>query len=323
MEQARLKIGLVGVGHLGKIHLNCIKQIPELELAGIFDIQNDEKEKVAFESGVHAFASYEELLASCDAVDIVSSTTSHFILADAAIKNNKHCFIEKPVTSTLEEALQLKKLLKVHPVNVQIGHVERFNPSFAAIRPYIKQPRFIEAHRLSTFNPRGRDVSVIHDIMIHDLDLICLLANSPLKDIKANGVSLVSPLPDICNARLEFENGLVCNVTASRISMKQMRKLRIFQEDAYISIDMLEKEAQVIRLLDDYQENTIEIETHRGNKYVSLVNPEIIPVNAILEELKSFCKSIVNKELPEVNLDEGIQVLTLVQAITKQIEENQ
>jgi predicted dehydrogenase len=159
--------------------------------------------------------------------------------------------------------------------------------------------------------------------MIHDLDLICLLANSALKDVKANGVSLVSPLPDICNARLEFENGLVCNVTASRISMKQMRKLRIFQEDAYISIDMMEKEAQVIRLLDDHQENTLEIETHKGNKYISLVNPEIKPVNAILEELKSFYKSIVKAEVPEVNLDEGIQVLGLVQAITKQIEENQ
>ncbi len=323
MEQSKLKIGLVGVGHLGKIHLKCIQQLPEFELVGIYDIQSKEKEKVAYEHGVRAFSNYDELLQLCDAVDIVSSTSSHFELAEQAIRREKHCFIEKPVTATLEEAVALRELVKLHPVNVQIGHVERFNPSFAAIRPYIKQPKFIEAHRLSSFNPRGRDVSVIHDIMIHDLDLICLLANSPLKEVKANGVSLVSPLPDICNARLEFESGLVCNVTASRISMKQMRKLRIFQEDAYISIDMLEKEAQVIRLLDDNQENTIEIETHKGNKYISLVNPEIKPVNAILEELKSFCKSIVNEEVPEVNLDEGIQVLGLVQAITKQIEENQ
>lgn len=323
MDGGKIKIGLVGVGHLGKIHLKCIQQIPEFELVGVYDIHQEEKEKVAKEHGVTAFTAYDDLLSSCEAVDIVSSTSSHFQLAEAAIKSNRHCFIEKPVTSTLEEALSLKNLLKDHPVNVQIGHVERFNPSFAAIRPYIKNPRFIEAHRLSSFNPRGRDVSVIHDIMIHDLDLICLLANSALKEVKANGVSLVSPLPDICNARLEFENGLVCNVTASRISMKQMRKLRIFQEDAYISIDMMEKEAQVIRLLDENQENTLEIETHKGNKYISLVNPEIKPVNAILEELKSFYKSIVKAEVPEVNLDEGIQVLGLVQAITKQIEENQ
>ncbi len=323
MNESKLNIALAGVGHLGKIHLKCIQQIDSLNLSGIYDKHVELAEKVAYDFNVPLFYTYEDLLNSCDAVDIVTSTSSHFELAKKAIESDKHCFIEKPVTADLEEAIQLRELLFKHKVCLQIGHVERFNPSFAAIRDYIKNPKFIEAHRLSSFNPRGRDVSVIHDIMIHDLDLICLLAKSPLKDVKANGVSLVSPLPDICNARLEFENGLVCNVTASRISMKQMRKLRIFQEDAYISIDMLDKEAQVIRLLDEYQDNTIELETHKGNKYISLVNPEITPVNAISEELKSFYKSIVNDEVPEVNLEEGIQVLTLVQAITKQIEESQ
>lgn len=320
---ARLKIGLAGTGHLGKIHLKCILENPDLELKGFYDLSPETRQKIASEYGIKAFESYDELISNCDAIDIVSSTSSHFELAQDAIKQNKHCFIEKPVTSSLEEATFLKNLLKEHPVKIQIGHVERFNPSFAAIRPFIKEPKFIEAHRLSSFNPRGRDVSVVHDIMIHDLDLICLMAKSEVKDIKANGVSLVSPLPDICNARIEFENGLVCNVTASRISMKQMRKIRIFQEDAYISCDLLEKEAQVIRLLDEYQDNTLEIETHKGNKYISLVNPEIKTVNAIAEELKSFYKSIVTDDMPEVNLDEGIQALALVQAITKQIETNQ
>ena len=320
---ARLKIGLAGTGHLGKIHLKCILENPDLELIGFYDLSPETRQKIASEYGIKAFESYDELISNCDAIDIVSSTSSHFELAQDAIKQNKHCFIEKPVTSSLEEATFLKNLLKEHPVKIQIGHVERFNPSFAAIRPFIKEPKFIEAHRLSSFNPRGRDVSVVHDIMIHDLDLICLMAKSEVKDIRANGVSLVSPLPDICNARIEFENGLVCNVTASRISMKQMRKIRIFQEDAYISCDLLEKEAQVIRLLDEYQDNTLEIETHKGNKYISLVNPEIKTVNAIAEELKSFYKSIVTDDMPEVNLDEGIQALALVQAITKQIETNQ
>ncbi|MBK7359260.1 MAG: Gfo/Idh/MocA family oxidoreductase [Saprospiraceae bacterium] len=320
---ARLKIGLAGTGHLGKIHLKCILENPDLELKGFYDLSPETRQKIASEYGIKAFESYDELISNCDAIDIVSSTSSHFELAQDAIKQNKHCFIEKPVTSSLEEATFLKNLLKEHPVKIQIGHVERFNPSFAAIRPFIKEPKFIEAHRLSSFNPRGRDVSVVHDIMIHDLDLICLMAKSEVKDIKANGVSLVSPLPDICNARIEFENGLVCNVTASRISMKQMRKIRIFQEDAYISCDLLEKEAQVIRLLDEYQDNTLEIETHKGNKYISLVNPEIKTVNAIAEELKSFYKSIVTDDMPEVNLDEGIQALALVQAITKQIETKQ
>lgn len=318
-----LRIGLAGAGHLGKIHLKCLLQIPEWNCIGFYDLSPETRKSVSEEFQLPAFDSFEEMVEACDAVDIVSSTSSHHALAAYAIARDKHCFIEKPVTSTMEEALHLQELCKQHPVNIQIGHVERFNPSFAAIRPYIHQPKFIEAHRLSSFNPRGRDVSVIHDVMIHDLDLICLLAKSPVKEIRASGVSLVSPLPDICNARIEFENGLICNVTASRISMKQMRKLRIFQEDAYISIDMLEKEAQVIRLLDEKQEDTLEIDTHKGPRYISLVNPEIKPVNAILEELKSFYKSIVTKEVPEVNLDEGIQALSLVQAITKQIEDNQ
>ncbi len=319
----KLKIGLIGAGHLGKIHIKCIQENPDFDFIGFYDVASETRDSVALEYGLKAFSHVEDLVNDCDALDIVSSTSSHFELAQYAISQNKHCFIEKPVTSTLEQALQLKSILQTHPVKIQIGHVERFNPSFAAIRPFIKQPKFIEAHRLSSFNPRGRDVSVVHDIMIHDLDLICLMAKSEVKDIKANGVSLVSPLPDICNARIEFENGLVCNVTASRISMKQMRKIRIFQEDAYISIDLLEKEAQVIRLLDDYQENTLEIETHKGQKFISLVNPEIKTVNAIAEELKSFYKSIVTDTIPEVNLDEGIQALALVDAITKQIESNQ
>ncbi len=319
----RLRIGLLGAGHLGKIHLKCIQQIPEWELVGFYDINPETREQVAREYNVKAYTDYDELIKDCEALDIVSSTSAHAELASAVIRNNKHCFIEKPLAASLEEALQIEALCKLHPVKVQIGHIERFNPSFAAIKPYIKNPKFIEAHRLSSFNPRGRDVSVVHDVMIHDLDLICLLTESAVKEIRANGVSLVSPLPDICNARIEFEDGLVCNVTASRISMKQMRKLRIFQEDAYISIDMLEKEAQVIRLLDEKAEDTLEIETYKGNKFISLVNPEIKNLNAIVEELKSFYNCIVMDTLPEVNLQEGIRVMSLVQAITKQIESNQ
>ncbi|MBK8955357.1 MAG: Gfo/Idh/MocA family oxidoreductase [Saprospiraceae bacterium] len=323
MSSEKLKIGLLGAGHLGKIHLKCLMELPQWDLVGFYDISAQTRAEVEKLFGLKAFDNVEALIEKCDALDIVSSTSAHASLATSAIKARKHCFIEKPVSSTLEEAIELQKLSESYKVNVQIGHVERFNPSFAAVRPFIKNPRFIEAHRLSSFNPRGRDVSVVHDIMIHDLDLICLMANSPLKDLKANGVSLVSPLPDICNARIEFESGLVCNVTASRISMKQMRKLRIFQEDAYISLDMLDKEAQVIRLVDEPQDNTIEIDTHKGMKYISLVQPEIKNFNAIVEELKSFHKSIVNDEVPEVNLLEGIQVMTLVQAITKQIDQNQ
>ncbi len=323
MSDQRLSIGLLGAGHLGKIHLKCLLELPQWNVVGFYDPNPLIRSDVQQLFGIRAYDNEDELIGLCDALDIVSSTTAHAGLAMKILKAGKHCFIEKPVTSTVEEAEQLLLLSRESNVNVQIGHVERFNPSFAAVRPYIKNPRFIEAHRLSSFNPRGRDVSVVHDIMIHDLDLICLLANSPFVDIRANGVSLVSPLPDICNARIEFENGLVSNVTASRISLKQMRKLRIFQEDAYISLDMMEREAQVVRLLDDYQDNTLEIETYKGKRYISLVNPEIKNFNAIVEELKSFHKSIVRRETPEVNLLEGIQVMQLVQAITKQIDQNQ
>lgn len=323
MQSQKLKIGLLGAGHLGKIHLKCLTELPQWEIVGFYDPIPAVRKDVEQLFGIKSFEHEEELIHKCDAVDIVSTTTAHAELATKAILEHKHCFIEKPVTHTVEEAEHLLRISSEAEVKIQIGHVERFNPSFAAVRPYIKNPRFIEAHRLSSFNPRGRDVSVVHDIMIHDLDLICLMANSPFVDIRANGVSLVSPLPDICNARIEFENGLVSNVTASRISLKQMRKLRIFQEDAYISLDMMEKDAQVVRLLDEYQDNTLEIDTHKGKKYISLVNPEIKNFNAIVEELKSFHKSIVNNEIPEVNLQEGIQVMHLVQAITKQIDQNQ
>ncbi|MCC6753221.1 MAG: Gfo/Idh/MocA family oxidoreductase [Saprospiraceae bacterium] len=323
MTDVRLRIGLLGAGHLGKIHLKCLTGLPQWQVAGFYDVNPATCKEVEQLFGIPAFDHPEELMMSCDALDIVSPTTTHARLAETAIRLGKHCFIEKPVTVTLEEALLLKSLSDGKGLCIQIGHVERFNPGFAAVRPFIHNPRFIEAHRLSSFNPRGRDVSVIHDLMIHDLDLICLMANSPVAELRASGVSLVSPLPDICNARIEFESGLVCNVTASRISMKQMRKLRIFQEDAYISLDMLEKEVQIIRLLDEPADQTLEIDTHRGKKYIRLVEPEIKNFNAIEEELKSFHKSIVREEAPEVNLEEGIQVMTLVQAIASQIERSQ
>lgn len=315
-----IKLGLVGLGHLGKIHLKCILQIPEITLVGCYDVNQESAQSICKEFGVVHYESLDQLIQDAEAVDIVTPTTTHYDIASMAIRAGKHCFIEKPVTQTLQEALDLQNLLSIYPVKVQIGHVERYNPSFLAIKPYIKYPKFIEAHRLSTFNPRGTDVSVVHDLMIHDLDIISLMAQSPACEIRASGVSIVSQKADICNARIEFESGLVCNVTASRISMKAMRKIRIFQEDAYISMDLLSKEAEVISLLDEYQENTLELDTYKGKKYIQLFQAEITPVNAILEEIKSFAKSIVIDSETEVNLQDGIRALSLVDAILSQIE---
>lgn len=308
------------MGHLGKIHLKCILQIPEIILVGCFDVNQESAQSICKEFGVVHYESIDQLIQDAEAIDIVTPTTTHYDIASMAIRAGKHCFIEKPVTQTLQEALDLQNLLSIYPVKVQIGHVERYNPSFLAIKPFIKYPKFIEAHRLSTFNPRGTDVSVVHDLMIHDLDIISLMAQSPAREIRASGVSIVSQKADICNARIEFESGLVCNVTASRISMKAMRKIRIFQEDAYISMDLLSKEAEVISLLDEYQENTLELDTYKGKKYIQLFQAEITPVNAILEEIKSFAKSIVIDSETEVNLQDGIRALSLVDAILSQIE---
>ena len=308
------------MGHLGKIHLKCILQIPEIILVGCFDVNQETAQSICKEFGVVHYESLDQLIHDSEAIDIVTPTTTHYDIASMAIRAGKHCFIEKPVTQTLQEALDLQNLISIYPVKVQIGHVERYNPSFLAIKPYIKYPKFIEAHRLSTFNPRGTDVSVVHDLMIHDLDIISLMAQSPAREIRASGVSIVSQKADICNARIEFESGLVCNVTASRISMKAMRKIRIFQEDAYISMDLLSKEAEVISLLDEYQDNTLELDTYKGKKYIQLFQAEITPVNAILEEIKSFAKSIVIDSETEVNLQDGIRALSLVDAILSQIE---
>ncbi len=316
----KLKIGLIGLGHLGKIHLKCIREIEEIHFQGIFDVDIEIAKELSAQYQIPAYISYETLLDDIDAIVIVTPTTTHFELAKRAIEKGKHCFIEKPVTSTLEEANALIALQEKYGVKVQVGHVERFNPAFLAASPYIKNPKFIEAHRLSMFKPRGTDVSVVHDLMIHDLDLISFIAKSELKEIRASGVAIVSPTADICNARIEYKNGLVANVTASRISLKTMRKIRIFQEDAYMSLDFQSKESEIFTLNETYQENSFELETYKGNRYISQIAIDTNSVNAILEEIKSFSKSIVTNTETEVNLKDGTRALELVDIILKQIE---
>ena len=316
----KLKIGLIGLGHLGKIHLKCIREIEEIHFQGIYDVDIEIAKELSAQYQIPAYISYETLLDDIDAIVIVTPTTTHFELAKRAIEKGRHCFIEKPVTSTLEEANALIALQEKYGVKVQVGHVERFNPAFLAASPYIKNPKFIEAHRLSMFKPRGTDVSVVHDLMIHDLDLISFIAKSELKEIRASGVAIVSPTADICNARIEYKNGLVANVTASRISLKTMRKIRIFQEDAYMSLDFQSKESEIFTLNETYQENSFELETYKGNRYISQIAIDTNSVNAILEEIKSFSKSIVTNTETEVNLKDGTRALELVDIILKQIE---
>lgn len=323
-----LKIGLLGVGHLGKIHLTCIQEVPELELIGIYDLNQEVADRVAAEYSVKAFRDPDALISEVDALDIVTPTPTHHQWACRAIESGKHIFIEKPVTSTLAEAEELVELNRGRNLCVQVGHVERFNPAMLAIAHIPLRPKFIEVHRLATFNPRGTDVSVILDLMIHDLDIILSMVDGPIKNVYANGVNIVSDYPDIGNARIEWENGCVANVTASRISLKNMRKMRLFQSNAYIGLDFLERKAQVIRMFEKKEqlsdpEQAIELETSKGTRYIDVTLPDVKPVNAIKEELSHFASCIGNGRRPEVGLEEAVKALSLAVRIDKQIGNNE
>lgn len=321
-----LKIGVLGVGHLGKIHLKCLQLLSKVyDIVGFYDPDDKNAQIAQQQFNLHRFDQLSNLIANVDVVDIVTPTVTHFELAKLAIEKGKHVFIEKPLTHTLEEAEALLQLAKSKTVKVQVGHVERFNPALLALEDTTFKPMFIEAHRLASFNPRGTDVSVVLDLMIHDLDIVLNLVNSPIREVRASGVAVVSATPDICNARLEFENGCVANLTASRISMKQMRKIRLFQKDAYISLDFLDKKAQVIRLYDKNAadlaslSNMMEIPTPNGAKYIHLFQPEIEPVNAIKMELETFAKSINEDTSPIVSIEDGYQALKVAYQILEKL----
>ena len=321
-----LKIGVLGAGHLGKIHLDCIKQIEEYDLVGFFDPVEETARQVEAETGARCFDSVDSLIDAVDVVDIVTPTIRHFECASKALQKRKHVFIEKPIVATPDEANALKRLADEAGVKVQVGHVERFNPAFIAAEPFIGEPLFIEAHRLAQFNPRGTDVPVVLDLMVHDLDILLTIVKSPIAHISASGVSIVSPTPDITNVRIEFENGAVANLTASRLSMKYMRKTRIFQKDAYITVDFLDKKAEVFRISDTVDETnplstTITLADGR-EKQITFEMPEIHPINAIKTELESFYGAIVHNTTPTVSINDGINVLKLAYRILDAVSES-
>ena len=319
-----IKIGLLGAGHLGRIHLRLLKEILYYEVVGFYDPDDANAKKAADEFGVKRFANADELMEQVEALDIVTPTVHHFEYASKALKSSKHIFIEKPMTSTIREARSLRALAAEADVKVQVGHVERFNPAFLASQEYFKNPMFIETHRLAQFNPRGTDVSVVLDLMIHDIDIVLSVVRSGIKRISASGVAVVSDTPDITNARIEFDNGCVANLTASRISMKNMRKSRFFQKDAYISVDFLEKQTSVIRLKTvegepDPLSITIDLGMEKGVKQIYFDNPKIEPVNAIKMELEAFAESILNNTTPPVTVDDGYNALDVATRIIEKI----
>lgn len=318
-----LKAGLVGAGHLGKIHLKLLQQSEKYELVGFYDPDTDNGKTLEAQYGYPFFKDLDDLLSQIEVLDIVTPTLYHYDYAEKAISRGLHFFIEKPVTQTLEQAEKIIRMCEEKGVKAQVGHVERYNPAFIATKPFIQNPMFIEIHRLAEFNPRGTDVSVVLDLMIHDLDILLSLVKSKVKAIHASGVCVVSKTPDITNARIEFENGCVANLTTSRISMKAMRKSRFFQRDAYISVDFLEKKAEVIRMKaapEHPQPFDMIIENAEGQKNQILFEyPDIQPNNAILDELESFAEAITENKNVEVSLEDGTEALKVALEIVRLI----
>jgi len=320
-----LKIGVLGAGHLGKIHLKCIAQLDKYQLVGFYDPNQATADAVAAEFNLKSFSNIHDLIDAVDVVDIVTPTISHFECASEAIKKSKHVFIEKPVVTTLDEAHELIELAGEAGVKVQVGHVERFNPAFLAARSLIKNPMFIETHRLAQFNPRGTDVPVVLDLMIHDIDIVLSVVNAEVRKINASGVAIVSDTPDIANARIEFDNGCVANLTASRISLKNMRKSRFFQRDAYIAVDFLKKDIEIVRMRDidtepdDPFAMVIDLGTGKGKKEIILDKPEIVPNNAIMKELESFADALQLNIAPPVTIYDGYKALDVAYKILEKI----
>ncbi|PKV52099.1 putative dehydrogenase [Aquimarina sp. MAR_2010_214] len=308
-----LKAGVLGAGHLGKIHLRLLQQSENYDLIGFYDASETQAKSIVEEFGYQLFNSVEELINAVDVVDIVTPTFAHFDVAKQAIQAGKHVFIEKPITNTVAEAQQLIDLANAHNVKGQVGHVERFNPAYTAVASKIDNPMFIESHRLAEFNPRGTDVPVVLDLMIHDIDAILSVVHSEVKHISASGVSVISETPDIANARIEFENGCVANLTASRISLKNMRKSRFFQRDAYISVDFFEKKCEVVKMKDAPEKPddfAMILQNAEGvKKQIYFDNPNVPSNNAILDELDTFAEAIKNNTTPVVSLEQGKKAL--------------
>jgi len=316
-----LKVGVFGVGHLGKFHLNNWKEIEGTKLVGFFDPHNETAKEVSEQYGLKRFTDAEKLIDACDIIDVITPTDRHFEVCMQAVRKGKHVFVEKPMAATVKEGRDLVKMVREANVKLQVGHIERFNPAYLSIKKMALQPMFIEVHRLAQFNPRGTEVSVIMDLMIHDIDIILSIVKSDVKNIYASGVSVITDTPDIANVRIEFNNGCVANLTSSRISMKKMRKMRLFQKDAYIGVDFLEKKTEIIKLKqpEDTHVFSFDIETRQGKKTIAIATPSIEPSNAMKDELTSFVDAIRNQQPVQVSEIDGLIAMEVGHRIMEKI----
>lgn len=319
-----LKVGVFGVGHLGKFHLNNWKEIEGVKLVGFYDPSEKTAKDVVEKYGIKRYNDVDKLIDACDAIDIVAPTNHHFYLCEKVIRKGKHVFVEKPLANTIEEGRMLVNMAREANIKMQVGHVERFNPAFLALKNMSLNPMFIEVHRLAQFNPRGTEVSVILDLMIHDIDIILNLVKSDVKNISASGVAVLTDTPDIANVRMEFNNGCVANLTSSRISMRKMRKMRMFQKDSYIAVDFLEKKTEIIKLKQDDDKDVFafDIATPNGSKTIAVSTPPIEDTNAIKLELESFKNAIENNTPTVVSEIDGFLAMEVAHQILHKISNN-
>jgi len=325
----KLKIGVIGTGHLGKLHTKMFSEIENCELVSIYDSNSEHANNVSEEFKVSTSNSIDELLDKVDAVSIAAITSAHYEIAKKCFAKGVHVFVEKPITATIPQAEELVKISNQKKLNLQVGHIERFNPALVSMEKYMLEPKFIQTDRLAQFNPRGTDVAVVLDLMIHDIDIILSLVKSKVTDVQANGVAIVSDTLDIANARIQFENGAVANVTASRISQKKMRKMRIFQQDGYIALDFVTGVAELFRLMPvDSADSPSYIplgEIGVGNKKRKLVyeQPKQKEINALKYELQLFINSVLYNEKPVVSGEDGLRALKVAEIIIQKIEQSQ
>jgi len=324
----KIKIGIIGTGYLGKLHTKLIREVENAELVGVFDINIQAAESVASEFKTTAFNELSDLLSKIDAAIIVASTKSHYQIVKTALNAGVNVFVEKPITSEIWEAEEIVKLADEKNLKLQVGHIERFNGALVSLDKYNLNPMFIQTDRLAQFNPRGADVAVVLDLMIHDIDIILSLVKSEVKQISASGVNVVSDSLDIANARIEFENGAVANVTASRISQKKMRKMRIFQRDAYIAVDFNSGVSEIFRLVSPDDKSLKDFisfgEMGIGDKKKAIIyeQPEQKEINALRYEQQLFIDAIKNNETPVVSGKDGLRALVVAEMIIKKIQES-
>jgi len=306
MKKQKIRIGVIGIGYLGKFHLEKFQKNKDCQLVWLID--KNIKNLKNYKDKYNVSTNYKEIVDDVDAVSIVTPTVNHYEIARYFIERNKHVLIEKPMTQTVSEAKKLIDLSKKHKKTIQIGHLERFNPVIRKVSSLIKNPLFIEVHRLAQFNPRSTDVNVVYDLMIHDIDITTSLVPSKIKKISSFGKSIITNKIDIANARLEFFNGTIANLTASRISQKSERKIRIFEKDKYLSLDFLQSKLKIVEKV-----------KKKSSKLFKTLEYNYKKTDALNDEIIDFINSIRMNKKPLVDGIQGMEALKLAAAISKKL----